>query len=173
LVKKRQALAKASRQPKRDRELAKVKTQEPKSPKVAKRPKEDKESKSKTPPKKRLKRDDEDDQTSPIPVSNDVNGLKSQEYGPEISFVLLRHPNEKDLAQLSNKYLRTSRQLTVKHLCKFLAKKFDMSDFKLFKIGIYPNTQPLTEDLTLDTIDKELWKSAAELKLYYKLSTTA
>jgi len=92
--------------------------------------------------------------------------------GPEISFVLLRHPLEKDLAQLSNKYLRTSRQLTVRHLCKFLAKKFDMSDFKVFKIGIYPNSQPLTEDLTLDVIDKDVWKSTAELKLYYKLATT-
>jgi len=87
--------------------------------------------------------------------------------GPEIGFVLVLHPNETNLSQLPNKYLRTSRQLTIRHLCKFLGKKFNM-DYKVFKIGIFPNSPPLAEEMTLDRIDKELWKRNDELPLYYR-----
>lgn len=72
--------------------------------------------------------------------------------------MLLKHDNEKFLGQLTNKYLRTSNQLTVKHLCKFLSKKFDkpQKDYKMFKIGLYPNSQPLTEDITLEKIQQQV-----------------
>jgi len=167
LGKKRQALAKASRQPKKERETPFKGKSETKVSKL-KKPKEDKAKNSLM--KKR--RREEDGEDAPMQPTEPTWSKPQDIHGPEISFVLLRHPNEKDLAQLSNKYLRTSRQLTVRHLCKFLAKKFDMADFKVFKIALSHNSQPLTEDLTLDVIDKELWKNSVELKLYYKLANT-
>jgi hypothetical protein len=76
----------------------------------------------------------------------------------EISFVLVCHPDEKSLPQLANKYLRTSRQLTVLHLYKFLAKKLLQDDFKTFSIYVSSNLlQELSEELTLDAIEKEVF----------------
>jgi len=167
LGKKRQALAKASR-PKRDRDGIKSKSSDTRGPKMRKI---GKESKERTPTTKKRKKEGEGNESN----KTEATPPRSLTQGPEISFVLLRHPNEKDLAQLANKYLKTSRQLTIRHLCKFLAKKFDMPDFKVFNISLFPNSQPLlAEDLTLDMIDKDLWKNnnVGELKLFYKLHST-
>jgi SpoVK/Ycf46/Vps4 family AAA+-type ATPase len=68
----------------------------------------------------------------------------------------VKHPNEKRAQQLSNKYLKTSRQLTIRHLYKFLAKKLGEADYKIFKIYLPDDPQPLGEDLTLDIIDKHV-----------------
>ena len=65
---------------------------------------------------------------------------------------------EKNLQDLQNRYLRTSRMITIRHLCKFLAKKFD-ADPRIFKITLSPRDMPLNEDLTLDVIDSQAWNS--------------
>jgi len=117
LGKKRQALAKTSRV-KRDRDDVKLKTGDTKMVRV-KRIRDGKDSKPKLSQPKKKKKDEDNSQLE----SEGTSQANQDNHGPEISFVLLRNPNEKDLAQLSNKYLRTSRQLSVRHLCKFLAKK--------------------------------------------------
>jgi len=175
--KKRQALAKTGRnlpskppQPERRAKQADS-TYTPPIPKAKKNKDTKEKDKNKNSAKKR-KIDFPGTGEAPIEQKQEEpKRPRAEQGGTEISFVLLRHPSEMGLSQLSNKYLRTSRQLTVRHLCKFLAKKFDMADFKVFRIGLYPNSQPLTEDLTLETIDQQLWNNEEELKLYYKLTT--
>lgn len=174
--KKRQALAKSGRNfsPKPPQPERRVKqppadalyTPQAKT-KKHKDPKE-KEKNKNSPKRRKVEASDTVEVSTPQKQDEPKDRVKSE--GTEISFVLLRHPQETGLAQLANKYLRTSRLLTIRHLCKFLAKKFDMADFKVFRIGLYPNSQPLTEDLTLETIDKQLWNSDEELKLYYRLT---
>jgi len=105
------------------------------------------------------------DENKPKKQPNTANNADKEK---EISFVLVCHPEEKRLAQLTNKYLRTSRQLTVRHLSKFLAKKFDEPDFRKFKIGIH-QSPALSDETTLDVIDKQHWHKPDELTLYYKL----
>jgi len=110
--------------------------------------------------------------TTPPPSLDSKPSQPVLNQGPEIGFVLALHHSELYLSQLPNKYLRTSRQLTIRHLCKFLGKKFDM-DHKFFRIGIHPNYPPLADDITLDKIDKEMWKRPEELTLYYKYNPNA
>ena len=68
----------------------------------------------------------------------------------------MKHVAEKVAPQLSNRYLRTSRLLTIRHLCKFLAKKLGESDYKVYRIYLPNQSLPLSEDLTLDVIDREV-----------------
>jgi len=163
--KKRQALAKATRvKPKKPSQSKAVET------KAVKRKETKDDQREKKKPRSHKKLDKNKESTSeakskvPLPV-------QPQQNQNEIGFVLLIHPNETGLKQIPNKYLRTSKLLTVRHLCKFLAKKFEM-DPKLFKIGVYPKASPLQEEITLAIIEKELWNAPGELTLYYKLATT-
>jgi len=74
--------------------------------------------------------------------TSDAKPAKTEEpQEQEISFVLLRHNDEKNLPQLANKYLRTSKKLTILHLCKFLAKKFSQEDYKVFSISFVEKNQ--------------------------------
>jgi len=85
----------------------------------------------------------------------------------QVGFVLLCHPNERKLEQLTNRYLRTSNQLTIRHLCKFLAKKFHEPDYKVFKIST-KDQKDLDDHLTLSYIFKLI--GTEELTLLYRLS---
>jgi len=102
--------------------------------------------------------------------SNALQSAANEEE--EISFVVLRHPNETNLPQLQNRFLRTSKRLTVAHLCKYFAKRFDSTDWKLFKVSIDPKTPPLNDDVTLEKIMKEIWLKSEELTLYYCLNNS-
>jgi len=96
---------------------------------------------------------------------------KEKYNGVEIGFILLCHSSEIKLEQLTNKYLRTSNLLTVRHLCKFLAKKFNEPDYKIFKITV--GDQVLSEEATLQEIYDNYWKKPQDLILFYQLNQRA
>jgi len=120
------------------------------------------------PDRKKVKLQDEQSSESSPQIARPQKQEEPQE--PEISFVLVRHNDENGLPQLANKYLRTSKKLTILHLCKFLAKKFNLEDFKSFSISFVENSNnPLDLSMTLDQIDKQFTpRENEELTLVYR-----
>jgi hypothetical protein len=49
-----------------------------------------------------------------------------------------------------------------------LAKKFDESDFKSFRISVNKSIA-FSEETTLEMIDKNYWNKPDELTLYYRM----
>lgn len=58
------------------------------------------------------------------------------------------HPEETQLQQIQNKFLRSSSQLTIRHLCKFLSKKLN-KDYQSFEFRLFEKSAPLREDISL------------------------
>lgn len=84
---------------------------------------------------------------------------------------MLVHPEEKALHQLPYKYLRTSKLLTSRHLCKYLAKKFNR-DHQHFQILLAGKDEALEDTITLDQIEKQ-WPEGQDLIIYYRLDHVA
>jgi len=131
--------------------------------------KEDSREQKKLVPKKKAKLDETEQH-----VFGTQNLEQSNKNGQnEINFVLLRHPDENEaVGQLSNKYLRTSKKLTVRHLYKFLARKLNQDEHELFSISLSSNPYyKLPEETTLSDIEKESFSSTDLLTLYYRIDT--
>eukprot|EP00455_Lapot_gusevi_P038265 TRINITY_DN4287_c0_g1_i2.p1 TRINITY_DN4287_c0_g1~~TRINITY_DN4287_c0_g1_i2.p1 ORF type:complete len:171 (-),score=10.47 TRINITY_DN4287_c0_g1_i2:120-632(-) len=81
----------------------------------------------------------------------------------EIEFCLRPAESEDSSLQLAKQFLRTSRQITISHLCKFLAKKLGTNDPDMFEIyvadtcdGHVPDdADPLPDSTTLSEVDDE------------------
>jgi hypothetical protein len=70
-------------------------------------------------------------------------------------FLLLRHPSENKAVQLARKYVKTSSQVTVQHLCKYLALKlgFNYLDFSIYPLVTSPK---LDQSVTLASIQRQV-----------------
>jgi hypothetical protein len=65
--------------------------------------------------------------------------------------------------------LLTSEKITVRHLEKFIAKKLRVAESHTYQLYLPHTSQPLSPDMMLGTIYKELWGGKPDLSLYYKL----
>ncbi|GMH69147.1 hypothetical protein TrST_g2291 [Triparma strigata] len=88
-----------------------------------------------------------------------------------ISFVLRRHPRETGVARLDREYIRTSSELKIIHLKKFLGIKLGFERFEEFQIIIMAEGKGviLDESLTLDNIRNSILDSrSGEFVLHFK-----
>jgi len=88
-----------------------------------------------------------------------------------ISFVLRRHPKETGVARLDREYIRTSGELKIIHLKKFLGIKLGFERFEEFQIIIMAEGKGviLDESLTLDNIRNSILDSrSGEFVLHFK-----
>ncbi|PRP78457.1 hypothetical protein PROFUN_13690 [Planoprotostelium fungivorum] len=100
-----------------------------------------------------------------------VSKRQRAEENEEAQCILLLHPNERELTQIQNRYIRTSKMITMKHLSKFMCKKFKDREREWKEIHFYldqaKNSVPLGEDVTLDVVERDLWKGKDDIILYY------
>jgi len=75
-----------------------------------------------------------------------------------ISFVLRRHPQEQLVDKLEREYIRTTSELKIYHLKKFLGLKLNIPEFHGFQIVLINQGRGivLSEKLTLNTIRNTL-----------------
>lgn len=70
--------------------------------------------------------------TPAIPQKRPIMGLRESNT---IEFVLRRHPQETRVDRLKKEFLRTSKDITVDALKKFLSKKLDHYPHSHFQVG--------------------------------------
>ena len=90
-----------------------------------------------------------------------------------ISFVLRRHPSESMVGRLDREYIRTSCELRVFHLKKFLGLKLQYKKFHDFQVVLINSGSGvvLAETLTLNTIRTTLLKNmGTEFVLHFRIS---
>jgi len=163
--KRRQALAKSN-----SRNLPPITTPSPKPPKKAAAKKRktdysDDEDENESSPEPQPKR-----QAAPKPSTPSAQA----QSGPveELTFAMMPHAAEKTLPELAAKYLRTSKLITMRHLAKFLGKKFDV-DPDSIKLCLQAHSKvAFKEDVTLKQVFEGMGTNTASPTLYYRLSTT-
>jgi len=90
-----------------------------------------------------------------------------------VSFILRKHPKEDSVGKLDREYIRTSSELKVHHLKKFLGLKLGYPHFHNFQIVIMANNKGviLDESLTLEDISKNvLDEQANDFVLHYRMT---
>ena len=90
-----------------------------------------------------------------------------------VSFVLRRHPKEVNVSRLEREYIRTSCELKIEHLKKFLGIKLSYERFERFQIVIIPDGKKgivLDESLTLENVRTKLLDSrSGEFVLHFQV----
>lgn len=131
----------------------------------------------KTPAKKRPKNDysDEDEEeSSPEPQPKRAAVPKPlPSPADEVTFAMMPHASERILSELQAKFLKTSKHITMRHLSKFLGKKFNV-DPESIKLSGYQNSKvAFKDDLSLkQAFEMFVSTPGTTPTLYYRLSTT-
>jgi hypothetical protein len=75
-----------------------------------------------------------------------------------VSFVLRKHPQETQVGRLDREYIRTSSDLKIYHLKKFLGLKLSYAQFHDFSIIVMAGDKGviLSEELSLEDIRKNI-----------------
>eukprot|EP00808_Paulinella_micropora_P009166 g76855.t1 len=97
---------------------------------------------------------------------------KSPAKPDKIMFSLKLHPSCPTKYTLPRPYLRTSREITVGLLYRYLAKKFNLDDPSVITLSIWCNERLLVlqeGNQTLDNIESTLWAFPSGLTLFYNI----
>ena len=128
-------------------------------------------------PQHRLNFDESDSNMETSAIGDSDSGT----YLNEIELIFRTHPNDQYLLQKlkenSIRYLKTTWNATVEHLCKYLATRLSidlnnsqLSDSKNYSILISTQKDqftPLAATLTLSQVNDQFWKLNKPLELYY------
>lgn len=136
------------------------------------------------PPAPKLKRKSPGD-TDNASQSNNIPAPKQTrteftepETGDLVNFVLKRYPQCTAIQDLERTYLRTSCELKIQHMKKFLGLKLSFESYRNLEIIILAGQDPepkavlLDDELTLKDVCQHFWDGKNDLVLYFRVSTT-
>uniref|UniRef100_A0A7S2H2F0 RING-type E3 ubiquitin transferase n=1 Tax=Octactis speculum TaxID=3111310 RepID=A0A7S2H2F0_9STRA len=97
-------------------------------------------------------------------IESDVKSL--------VNFVLRRHPQEIFVGDLDREYLRTTSDLKVMHMKKFLAQKLNQGTQSNFDIIVVSSEKAviMDEQLTLKDVCQHFWDGRSDLILHYRFN---
>ena len=92
-----------------------------------------------------------------------------------VSFVLRKHPQETQVGRLDREYIRTSSDLKIYHLKKFLGLKLSWQSFHDFSIVFMAGDRGvvLSEDLSLEDVRKNIMTQSSDFVLTFKIKESA
>lgn len=88
-----------------------------------------------------------------------------------ITFILVKHPHERNLQVLPRQYLRSSSRLLVRHVKKFVGVKLKLSEYERLEIVVRARDKAvvLDETFSLSDIHQHFWQQPSDLVLHYRL----
>jgi len=114
-----------------------------------------------------------EEESSETPVQHISEGIRNLEESKLVDFILRIHPQEKGVTRLHRECIRTSEEITIGHLKKFLGKKLAYEPYYHFQIIItLSGGKPmiLDDEITLKEVRREIWdrRSGTVMMLQYR-----